>query len=286
MILFFSLACYSSETYTVTVGKRRSEERTDAEEQVSVDVPEPVLDSEAVAEILNAVFSHGVVEPVVARDAYIWLQAQGDLECPGDSPFQLMGIIEPCTSDSGYTYSGMSIMRGATGYLSFPDSFSLLGDFYIIDPQGDRFVGAGELKYGSWGDRITGGVRVISEGIWSHPGEDTWVGTENSVWLEAVVSWTNTTQDWYVMLDGGTTLNGTSVHYDAVLFTKDCPAGTGTIGLRGDDGYWYDVRLKNDCSGCGRVFHDDVRLGEACLDTVDFAGDFFTNYHPELNDGR
>ena len=96
----------------------------------------------------------GVVEPVLARDNYLWLQSQGDLVCPGDSPFQLMGIIEPCTSDSGYTYSGITIMRGGTGPLAFPTT-TLLADCYIIDPEGNRFVGAEGTQ--SWGDVATGG---------------------------------------------------------------------------------------------------------------------------------
>lgn len=288
MSVLLWLACQSPEVYTITVGRptRQAPEDTGPppEEQVSSELPPSDLTAVDIENQINTLMGFGVVEPVLARDSYLWLQSQGDLECPGDSPFQLMGIIEPCTSDSGYTYSGITIMRGGTGPLAFPDSFTLLADCYIIDPDGNRFVGAGELKYQSWGDVATGGIGVTSEGIWSYPNAEGWVGVDNSVWLDAIASWRDGGSEWYVKLDGATTLNGTSVYYDEVYVSHDCLGGWGLIQLRGEHGYWYDLPLKGDCSGCAEVGYGSTTLGEACLNTAELGRTFFDAYQPELPD--
>ena len=84
MIFLLSLACYSPEVYTVTVGPRSrlgvQDTAPPPEEQVSTDVPPPDLTASAVESQINTLMSYGVVEPVLARDSYLSLHSQGDGE--------------------------------------------------------------------------------------------------------------------------------------------------------------------------------------------------------------
>ena len=186
----------------------------------------------------------GVVEPVLARDSYLWLQSQGDLECPGDSPFQLMGIIEPCTSDSGYTYSGITIMRGGTGPLAFPDSFTLLADCYIIDPEGNRFVGAENSNTKAKGDVATG--RWVTTKASGLPHAEGWIGVDNSVWLDAIASG---------VMGGKMVCQAGRCHYPQWQSMQEVYVVTvwwlRPHSARGEHGYWCNLHIRN-CSSCAR----------------------------------
>lgn len=280
MILsYFLFGCSSSEVYSFT-HKPLWLISEDPEEQVEVTPPAPLLTSSRVTELINTALSVGVVEPISARDTFLWLRYQGDLECPGDSPVQLMGMIEPCVSESGYTYSGLTILRGTSGPISFPDTFNFVADCYIIDPNGNRFVGAGELDYTSWGSIDSGAVALKTEGTWTYPPEEGWVGTDNSIWLDVIISWTNNTTEWYINLDGATTIDERVVYYDSLYLTNDCHGGWGQIQLRDPSGYWYTLKLSDDCSGCGQVYYNDEPLGESCTEISQTGLEYWDRFSP------
>ena len=229
-----------------------------------LDPPPPSFTLEEYVGQLHQLFSFGIPDADGARRRYLDWRSFGDYFCPGTG-FQLQGIIEPCTSSSGYTFSGMAGVMGSTTTLAFPDSFEVGADCYILSPNNDRFVGAGDLTYFSTGDSANGEIVSTIRGTWESPTDSDWMGTDNSIWLNQQTLWID--QDrWSLTYQGGYHLNDIAVQFETFSIGADCQGGTGTISIRDTNGYWTSIDFPDDCTGCGEATYIDTKLGDVCLD--------------------
>ncbi len=205
----------------------------------------------------------GVPNAEEARLAYLsWMQ-NGDNNCPG-SDYLLQGIIEPCTSNSGHVFSGLVSFMGSTNTLSFPDSYEVGADCYILSPNEERFIGAGELTYDSTGDGSNGAIESTIKGTWQSPIHEEWLTRDNSIWMSSSLTWEG--DDWSISLNGAYHLDDTSLRFQNLFGGSDCTAGMGSIELRDPTGYWLKIALDSACDGCGQATYQGEEQGEICLD--------------------
>jgi hypothetical protein len=234
---------------------------------LEITVPPPSLDLESSALQIREALSLGIPDPEEARLTYLDWRQNGDTFCPGHG-YQLQGIIEPCTTSEGYVFSGMATMMGATNDLSFPDSFEMGADCYILDPEGNRFVAAGDLRYESTGSHLDGVIETLITGTWESPSEEGWLGQDNSLWLTQLSSWEE--QDWSITLDGSYRVGETSLRFDNFNIGSGCIGGQGELQMRDPNGYWLTLPFPDDCSACSEATYNDQSLGSICLDLSEY----------------
>jgi hypothetical protein len=257
MIVLIFLGCTSGDVSDLSSSRK------------TMEVPPYTYEISQYKEQINTVWNLGLPDPEEAKQAYLEWRLNGDAFCPGQG-FQLQGIIEPCTSSLDYTFSGMATIMGAITELSFPDEFEVGADCYILDPQDNRFVGAGDLIYESTGDGTNGQIDYSITGTWESPHHDGWLGNDNSFWLTQSINW-NGSETWSITINGGHHINDISLQYTELTIGSECHGGSGTIAIRDPNSYWLHLELEDNCSGCGNVVYNDQIQGELCLDLYDIA---------------
>jgi len=236
-------------------------------------LPLPSYDLAEYQEQIQSALELGIPNSEDARLAYLsWMQ-NGDDDCPG-SDYLLQGIIEPCTADSGYIFSGLVSFSGTTNTLHFPDSYDVGADCYILSPNGERFVGAGDLFYQSSGEISQGSIENTIRGTWESQNQDEWLAKDNSIWITNSISWEQ--EEWSFLINGAYHLDEISLRFQNVLVGSDCSGGVGLVEIRDPNGYWLKIELDPSCSGCGLSNYQGEAQGEVCLDLF---STFQNGYH-------
>lgn len=233
--------------------------------EVTTEIPAAALTAESVAATIEGVFAAGMPSPLLPRKAYLEAFDGRDENCPGGWGHNLSGAFQGCTADSGWLYAGVAEYQGSAQPDEISD-FSLLADCYMVDPQGNWFVAAGNLLLERAGNSSGGTMVAEISGTYSYAGAGGWMAPAGAgAVLEMEASWTDS--GWSLDLDG-TVTNGTdSVRLEAISAGSGQCGGipVGVYGLRGAGGYWYEL-LAGEC-GCGMVtYADGTSLGEACVD--------------------
>jgi hypothetical protein len=207
------------------------------------------------------------------------------------------------TSYSGYVYTGTPEPGYNEQGAMSSQSWWLSGGAVIETAAGERLELTGSASH--WWSESEWGFSQSSNvsGNFYASG-----GAASDSWLAAGLSPDLTVSSWYGYGDWSTkhiTANGVVFvseekaslvafdgvrAYGAVAVSVACeiePAGT--ISVRGDEGYWYDVLFDGvgadapegaeiapeDCDGCGRLFFRGIYLGQACVDVsplLDWSG--------------
>ncbi len=229
---------------------------------LAIAVPSPLLDAEGVGEALEAALSGGLPNHIEAREAYMARFEGRDGGCPGGNGYSLPGNFEGCEADSGFIYGGLSEYTGPDDPGDRTRDFHLLGDGFITDPDGNRFILAGELDFVPEGNQWTGSIT----GTWSWPLAEGWMAPElGGGVLELDLR--RLVEGWEVEVSGSIGGQAWPLTLTEVSASSDICDGepTGTFSLRGTQGYWYEfVRREGECT-CGTVtYADGSELGEAC----------------------
>lgn len=238
----------------------------------STEEPAPLLDAEAVAAALEAVVALGAPSGYDIAMAWLAHLDSGDPACPGDEAFMEFPA-EGCTASSGAYFSGIGWYEvteaevGAEGEL-VELSFYHGGDFAILDPEGARFAGGGELRSSTTTEGATRTVALHMEGSWVEEGREGWLGAGFSAVYEGEVLLAP--GELSVTITGGLGVGEADLFLDGLAWSSagDCAGQLrGALGLRDARGYWTRWELGERCDGCGALtFHDDQDLGELCLD--------------------
>ena len=232
--------------------------------EVEVEIPAPTLSAEAVGMAITETLAAGIPSPLQPRTVFLSLFAHRDPSCPGGESFTLPGRFQGCTADSGWLYAGVATYEGPIepGDLR---SFSVLGDCYIVSPDDDWFIGAGNLDYTVEGGGGGGQWRGRISGRWSFPLAEGWMTRPAAeATLESSVAWDG--DRWELLVTGSLSDGTRALLLTELVATRQGCGGapSGSIGLRGEGGYWYTLDL--DC-GCGTVTYADGQiLGETCID--------------------
>ncbi len=243
--------------------------------------PDAVWTAEEVGGALEAAVAGGLPDPVVIAQTFQELLSQGDDHCPGGD-FRRGGLEvfnpEGCLADSGYRYEGAAGGSGIICSDSQEDSdefvdrcvAALRGDAHITDPDGLSFLVGGYVSYEMLGDPVGGGeISVDLYGTWGYPAAlEPWLAGDLSMALQAQARWGYDLVD-QVTLNGGFSTDTAAVDMRSLSFDGDCgEAPTGRVGIRGAEGYWYDLDYDPvSCDHCGEVTFDSREsLGRACAD--------------------
>lgn len=242
---------------------------------VALEEPAPTWSAAEVEAHLQATLALGLPAPATPRDAYLALMAAGDEVCPGDSHQILDTYLQGCTATSGVWYAGISEWIEEHQDLVFGkgsfrlDLWALLGDFEIVDAEGQQFHSGGHVA--AW----TG--QTETSRFWGGEIAGTWLWEGHEGWLSEEVS-ASLSYDGYqfgehprtLTAQGGVTWHGTSLHFDELVFSEACPDHPGgVLSVRDPVGSWHRLEL-TECEPCAEVvFAEGEVLGEACLDFGD-----------------
>ncbi|MDP2312031.1 MAG: hypothetical protein Q8P41_03935 [Pseudomonadota bacterium] len=233
--------------------------------------PLPEMTAEDVGAALTEVLAHGFPNGPMLRDIYLGMMAEGDESCPGSETIITEEYILGCVAPSGYYYSGVCVYEGfeITDETGSTASWGLGGDFLLKYPSGAVFEAGGGATYmGHVGPDGSQSFESTLRGTWADESSDLWVGEGFSGLFEASGGTTGG-QPW-LNVHGGVAVGDADLFFDEVAWDwGGACAGkpVGAVHLRDPRGYWYVWTLGDDCDTCGNVvFHDEIELGELCLD--------------------
>lgn len=245
--------------------------------------PDPAWTATQVGEQLALGLADGVPNPHPIQKLYAELMALGDETCPGD-PEQLSNArqgIGGCTAESGAYYEGISSYAAGAedvgavlgGERYTEASWLLSGDFLLMDPDSNRFEFGGQARYvvSTSADETRWSAELA--GTFRYEPSDSWIAdiASNRVYISGVIPNQGAPE---TTIRGGMSNGAVDVYFEELVFgTGGCagPPASGVISLRGEEGGWYRLELRDDCSGCGDVVFDErVELGESCPDLESF----------------
>jgi hypothetical protein len=222
--------------------------------------PDPAWTADEVEVRLNAGISLGFPDPFHPIDVYAdLLRTGGTYDCPGTGDLNLEESFSGCTASTGYLFAGQAYW---TGSVEGDRDVDLKGDCYIIDPDGNWFVGGGELAYAETTADGTHTWSAEVAGTWGYPLSEGWTAETPSV---ALFYEGSEGAEATLRIEGGYARPDAQMYFDGVAFGECGDAPTGAVRLRDPTGYWYTVTF-DGCTGCGPVTFEGEELGEACVD--------------------
>ena len=138
---------------------------------------------------------------------------------------------------------------------------------YLIfsqDPQGQTFIGGGEIEYKRERRDIGTTLEARINGSFSYPPAQDWMGEAShaSLFLSGDVRNNQVTLDLY----GGLTQNETSVFFDHLTLVEDTCGRTvtGRLSIRDPSFYWIHADFST-CDDCGSLSWLGKDIGEICI---------------------
>lgn len=222
--------------------------------EVPHDPPQATLDGDGVQAVVDAALpADDVPNPHDAKDRLASWLLHSTFSCPNVALLSFTAPWEGCTTDDGYTFSGLSVFSGEP---AGKVPFQLVGDYRLQDPDGHIWDAGGTITVDRMGDVDTGSIT------------GTWADASVDGWMQTFSGNLTITVDDDVLLDGSIGRDGHSLVLDDVSLVGDCTDGT--VSVR-DGGGWHRVEL--DC-GCGPWSFEGQDLGELCIDLTDRAPAF------------
>ena len=221
--------------------------------------PDPAWNAEEVEGQLAKILGWGLPWPSTVLNSMPTLMAGSDGNCPqmnGANMESLMG----CTSQAGWYYQGVSI------YSEQGSGWVLMGDFYGVDPQGNRAVGGGMVGYQQQQQGNATVDVAFFTGTWGYAPVGGWLGQtpSASLWIEQAEEGGQR----QARIFGGYGIAGMYASFDHVTLRGDVCDGVaqGSMSLRDPSGYWYQLIFDSECSGCASLMWGEEDLGQVCPD--------------------
>ncbi len=221
--------------------------------------PEPAWSAAEVDQELAALLAWGLPWPATVLQAMPTLMGGSDGSCPQMNGANMETLIG-CTSQTGWYYQGVSI------YSEQPSGWVLMGDFYGVDPQGNRAVGGGMIGLQQQQQGNAAVQVAFFTGTWGYPPVEGWLGQtpSASLWIEAAEEGGQR----QARIFGGYGIDGIYASFDQVTLSSDRCGGApqGSMSLRDPSGYWYQIVFDPACSGCATLLWGEEEMGEVCPD--------------------
>ena len=221
--------------------------------------PEPAWSAAEVDQELAALLAWGLPWPAAVLQAMPTLMGGSDGSCPQMNGANMETLIG-CTSQTGWYYQGVSI------YSEQPSGWVLMGDFYGVDPQGNRVVGGGMIGLQQQQQGNAAVQVAFFTGTWGYPPVEGWLGQtpSASLWIEAAEEGGQR----QARIFGGYGIDGIYASFDQVTLSSDRCGGApqGSMSLRDPSGYWYQIVFDPACSGCATLLWGEEEMGEVCPD--------------------
>jgi hypothetical protein len=228
--------------------------------------PQPSWGSDEVRAAVQAALDLGIPEPGSIRDTYLHMfDAWADGDCPTGDGYNLPGDYEGCETLDGAWFYGHGEYEDALPYADV--GFYLLGDCFIVDPDGARFEAAGELELVAEEVSGTRAIRGMVLGTWGYPGEEGFLTelTQNALFLQ----YETNGDDRRLTLDGSWGSSAADIMFRAFeLHQRTCPdLLRGEMMVREPNGYWHSIQFDGACGGCGTMeIPDSAEPASICID--------------------
>lgn len=242
--------------------------------------PEAAYTAEEAASALREAVRFGIPLPPPTVATWRELMAHGDDECPGGQwDHGALEVFPPdgCTAASGYWYQGVGSAQAnwmdedRDGNLDLYRQ-EMKTDGAMMDAEGNKFYFGGAILLELSGTPEAGGTYEaeilgtygypLAESLWMQAGAST--GSYLSGEIAADGSFT-------LLGNGGFTVGEQSVGMEDFTMNVGCPGlPGGTLGVRDEAGYWYDLTYdETTCDSCGEVVFDNTQsLGRACAEVT------------------
>jgi hypothetical protein len=178
-----------------------------------------------------------------------------DAACPTGDGYNLPGDYEGCETETGAWFYGHGEYEDALPYSDL--GFYLLGDCFIVDPDGARFEAAGELELVA---EIVSGTTLIQGmvlGTWGYPPGEGFLSelTRSALFLQ----YQSNGDDRRLTLDGSWGSSAADIMFRGFeLEQRTCPdLLRGEMLVREPGGYWHSIEFDGSCGGCGAVASPD-----------------------------
>ena len=240
--------------------------------------PTAAYNAEEAANALKEGVRFGLPLPPPAINTWREFMLHGDEICPGGGwEFGALEVFETqgCTADSGYWYQGVGsglaswTDEDGDGLLDqYREDMKTDGSMRDLDDQ--RFIFGGAMRFeftGIPGEAGTYTAEIL--GTYAYPGaDDLWMqaGASTGSYLSGTI---DRDDNWTLLANGGFTVGDQSVGFADFSINTACPGKpSGTIGIRDDAGYWYDLTYdESTCDTCGDIVFDGREaLGRVCVD--------------------
>lgn len=251
------------------------------------DPPVPQWTAEQVGEQIEAFTASATPDPCTIANAFLGLMAQADDICPGQGPtnYQNPDGVLGCTATSGVHYQGVAwYYASETADDVLPLDWVHGGDFVIVDAAGASMSGGGEITYEA--DIEDDSLEFAYElyGSWVYEAATGWLGEGVSGVITASGSIAENAS--VLTLNGGVGVGGRRLDFLDFTATEatECPwEPSGRLGVRDEDGYWYDWTFELDCDPCADVVFTSTGelVGELCTDLAPWAEQMFEAQLPK-----
>ncbi len=244
----------------------------------------PERSAEESLALLVDTFDRSVVDPVDVGRVYNAFMEQRESDCPMYEDSTAEGVpgvwfTPGCTTTTDWTYTGQAQymemceeQSDEHGAFSFYN-IGMLAQFQNTDPDGELFVGGGNLVHSCLVEADgTGACESFMGGTWAYGGAHAgevgggWMGdgSETSLFIEH--TWTADSR--LTELTGGIDLAGFRISFeDTILDWESCDGRpTGAVRIRDPSGWWHELHLDDDCSGCGQMSWRGIDEGRHCID--------------------
>lgn len=262
MIFLFVLSCSSNseETYTPAFWNDTH--------------PIQPLDTNIEIQVQELI-SLGLPHPLRILDMYNFFMEQRSSSCPSlENPNaqNWMGVWDDdCSTPEGNHYYGTALYGSDMISDEYIDVwlFNILCSFELTDPQGETFVGGGEIEYKRERENGNTYLEARVNGSFSYPPADDWLSKDShsSLFISGSI------QDdlLYMSLYGGFSAHNTAIFFDQLaLFEADCGYTlSGKMEIRDSSGYWRKAEFF-PCSPCAsqswmEEAQEDLCIGEAII---------------------
>lgn len=208
---------------------------------------DPELDAAQVGERMDAILAVGLPASPALMASFDALIAEGDEGVCGGAGRNMQYPMSGCTTSSGWEIGGLIFYEVGDG-----GSYSAQGDLFAVDPEGNRWIGAGDVQYDARGEDDW---YFDVSGTWGYVHDTGWPGAQPSLAMAMDVT------------PAGVTIEGGYMPYEEAMYFDDVVGeadGTvsGTVSLRDPLGDWYALALGSD--GCGTITWGSEALGETC----------------------
>ena len=196
-----------------------------------------------------------------------------DDDCPNwtnltsqdDDNWASLWHAEACTAETtGWSFDGDGQMEAITFDSAGTTFDQFISNFTIVDDSGRSWTSGGLCELTQYEGEFWSAEMTISG---SHHYEDSGDWLQNFQSLFLVADAHRDEEGLHVSLTGGLGLEAASIDFHELEFGPECiNKPSGSIGIRGPDGTWYDLLFDDDCSGCALLTWRDQEVGTVCLE--------------------
>ena len=230
----------------------------------------PTYTTQEIESLINSLILKGIPQPLRVLELYEEFMSQRSSDCPrleNPNADDFMGVWDDnCSTAEGHHYFGTALYGADLISDEHIDIwiFNILCSFELSDPQGETFIGGGEIEYKRERTDLETTLEARINGSFSYPPAQDWLGEDShaSLFLSGNISNEQVTLDLY----GGFNQAETSIFFDHLTLIEDTCGRTtvGRLSIRDPSFYWIHADFSS-CEPCASLSWFNQNIGEICI---------------------